>query len=75
MTAENIKTFVGAESMALVTEFSDETAPKIFGGDVSMHLLFFVSKEAENSQVTFYFLPGGSWPMGLDPFACEFSDD
>jgi len=42
-----IKSFVTAESVHLVTEFSDETAPKIFGGDIKNHLLAFVSKKAE----------------------------
>jgi len=43
--AEAIKKFVRAESLALVTEFSDEAAPKIFGGDIKSHLLLFISKK------------------------------
>lgn len=44
----DLATFVRSESVALVTEFSDETAPKIFGGEIKNHLLAFVSKKAEN---------------------------
>lgn len=42
-----IKDFAKSESMRLLTEFSDETAPKIFGGDIKNHLLAFVSKKAD----------------------------
>jgi protein disulfide-isomerase A1 len=44
----DLATFIRSESVALVTEFSDETAPKIFGGEIKNHLLAFVSKKAEN---------------------------
>lgn len=44
----DLATFIRSESVALVTEFSDETAPKIFGGEIKNHLLAFVSKTAEN---------------------------
>lgn len=47
-----IKKFVRAESIALVTEFTDEAAPKIFGGDVKNHILLFISKKAENFDKT-----------------------
>jgi len=50
--AEAIKKFVRAESIALVTEFTDEAAPKIFGGDVKNHILLFISKKAENFKDT-----------------------
>jgi len=46
--AEDIKNFVNAERIALVTEFNDESAGKIFGGDIKSHLLLFVSKAADN---------------------------
>jgi len=45
--AEEITKFVRGESLALVTEFSDEAAPKIFGGDIKSHLLMFISKKAD----------------------------
>jgi len=44
----DLANFIRSESVALVTEFSDETAPKIFGGEIKNHLLAFVSKKAEN---------------------------
>jgi len=50
--AEDITKFVRAESLALVTEFSDEAAPKIFGGDIKSHLLLFISKKAETFKDT-----------------------
>jgi protein disulfide-isomerase A1 len=45
--ADAITKFVRGESLALVTEFSDEAAPKIFGGEIKSHLLMFISKKAE----------------------------
>ncbi|XP_022093541.1 protein disulfide-isomerase 2-like [Acanthaster planci] len=47
MTAENIKTFVLNNRLPLVIEFTDESAPKIFGGDVKVHNLLFMGKEDE----------------------------
>lgn len=44
----DLATFIRSESVALVTEFSDETAPKIFGGEIKNHLLAFLSKKADN---------------------------
>jgi len=44
---EAITKFIRAESLALVTEFTDEAAPKIFGGDIKSHLLMFISKKSE----------------------------
>lgn len=51
-TADAIKAFVNAERISLVTEFTDETAGKIFGGDIKTHLLLFVKKTAENFKET-----------------------
>lgn len=49
---ESIRSFVRAESVALATEFSDEAASKIFGGEIKRHMLLFVSKSAEDFQST-----------------------
>lgn len=41
---EALVAFVKAEQLALVNEFSDKTAPKIFGGDLKQHNLLFAAK-------------------------------
>lgn len=41
--AEEISKFVKGNSMPLVIEFTQETAQKIFGGEIKTHLLFFSS--------------------------------
>merc|ERR1712176_1350455 len=43
---EALIAFVKAEQLALVNEFSDKTAPKIFGGDLKQHNLLFAAKSA-----------------------------
>merc|ERR1711981_318798 len=40
--------FVKTNSLAYVTEFSDKTAPKIFGGDIKKHILMFAAKSASD---------------------------
>ncbi|CAB4022914.1 disulfide-isomerase 2-like [Paramuricea clavata] len=46
--SEAIASFVNANKMPLVMEFTDESAPKIFGGDIKVHILLFIKKSAEN---------------------------
>lgn len=46
-TAASIKAFLAANRLPLVVEFSDETAPMIFGGEVKSHFLVFSSADAE----------------------------
>ncbi|XP_045212696.2 protein disulfide-isomerase-like, partial [Mercenaria mercenaria] len=51
LTAENLKTFISGNQMPSIIEFTQESAQKIFGGDVKTHLLLFtdnVDKESEN---------------------------
>merc|ERR1712088_1292435 len=43
-----IASFVKLEQLALVNEFSDKTAPKIFGGDLKQHNLLFAAKSASD---------------------------
>jgi protein disulfide-isomerase A1 len=44
-TAPDILSFINSERIGLVTVFSDETAPILFGGDVKSHLLAFISSD------------------------------
>lgn len=47
LTKEAVKKHVAENSLPLVIEFTQETAQKIFGGDIKNHLLLFVDKSAE----------------------------
>nr|AXY94695.1 disulfide-isomerase [Habrobracon hebetor] len=46
LTSKALTDFVAAFSLPLVVDFNQETAQKIFGGDIKSHLLLFLSKEA-----------------------------
>jgi protein disulfide-isomerase A1 len=48
--AAEIAKFAVGNSLPLVTEFSDEAAPKIFGGNVKKHLILFAKKDAADFQ-------------------------
>lgn len=48
--AKAVKEFISANRLALVTEFTQEAASKIFGGDVKNHLLLFINKKADDFQ-------------------------
>jgi len=50
MVADEITTWVGVNSLALVSEFTQESAGKLFGGDIKSHNLLFISKAADNFQ-------------------------
>ena len=39
--------FANAESLPLVIEFTNENAPRIFGGQVQVHCLIFVEKDTD----------------------------
>lgn len=53
ISTENVHQFVKANRLPLVTEFTQESASKIFGGDVKNHMLLFVSKKADEFQPHF----------------------
>lgn len=44
----DLSAFVKENSLAYVTEFSDKTAPKIFGGDIKKHILLFAAKSGSD---------------------------
>ena len=45
---EAMESFVSGHSLPLVTTFSRETAPKIFGGNIRTHLLVFADSEQDS---------------------------
>jgi len=46
-TSEDLIKWIKLESLPLVNEFNEETAPKIFGGDIMQHLLMFAAKSSD----------------------------
>ncbi|XP_060922697.1 protein disulfide-isomerase [Limanda limanda] len=50
MTKENLLAFVKANQLPLVIEFTEQTAPKIFGGEIKSHILMFLPKAASDFQ-------------------------
>ncbi|XP_048869846.1 protein disulfide-isomerase [Brienomyrus brachyistius] len=50
MNKENLLSFMKANQLPLVIEFTEQTAPKIFGGDIKSHILMFVPKAATDFQ-------------------------
>lgn len=52
VSAESVGTFVGANRLPSVVEFSDETAPMIFGGDIKSHYLLFSDATSDTHAAT-----------------------
>lgn len=50
LTKENILAFIKSNQLPLVIEFTEQTAPKIFGGEIKSHILMFVPKTASDFQ-------------------------
>jgi len=48
VTEESVTAFVAGNSLPLVVDFSQDTAQKIFSGDIKSHLLLFMSGVAED---------------------------
>ncbi|CAL1602207.1 unnamed protein product [Knipowitschia caucasica] len=51
LTKENLLAFVKANQLPLVIEFTEQTAPKIFGGEIKSHILMFLPKDSSDFQV------------------------
>lgn len=49
---EELSKFISGEALPLVNEFNEETAPKIFGGDIQQHILIFIGKSDESYEAT-----------------------
>nr|XP_033816962.1 protein disulfide-isomerase [Geotrypetes seraphini] len=49
-TKENVVNFVKSNQLPLVIEFTEQTAPKIFGGEIKTHILLFLPKSASDYQ-------------------------
>ncbi|XP_015231328.1 protein disulfide-isomerase [Cyprinodon tularosa] len=50
LTKEKLLAFVRANQLPLVIEFTEQTAPKIFGGDIKSHILMFLPKASSGFQ-------------------------
>jgi protein disulfide-isomerase A1 len=46
LTVKSVQNFISIHSLPLVVEFNQDTAQKIFSGDIKSHLLVFLSKDA-----------------------------
>ena len=49
-TVEKIKEFVAGNQLPVVIEFTQESAQKIFGGEIKSHMLYFLSKKVDDFQ-------------------------
>uniref|UniRef100_A0A8C6PI87 Protein disulfide-isomerase n=1 Tax=Nothobranchius furzeri TaxID=105023 RepID=A0A8C6PI87_NOTFU len=50
LTKKELLAFVKSNQLPLVIEFTEQTAPKIFGGDIKSHILMFLPKAASDFQ-------------------------
>ncbi|XP_042581615.1 protein disulfide-isomerase isoform X1 [Cyprinus carpio] len=50
ISKEKLLTFIKSNQLPLVIEFTEQTAPKIFGGVIKSHILMFVPKTAKDFQ-------------------------
>nr|XP_009667068.1 PREDICTED: protein disulfide-isomerase [Struthio camelus australis] len=50
LTKENLLNFIKSNQLPLVIEFTEQTAPKIFGGEIKTHILLFLPKSVSDYQ-------------------------
>uniref|UniRef100_A0A8C3SFY2 Protein disulfide-isomerase n=2 Tax=Chelydra serpentina TaxID=8475 RepID=A0A8C3SFY2_CHESE len=50
VTKENLLNFIKSNQLPLVIEFTEQTAPKIFGGEIKTHILLFLPKSVADYQ-------------------------
>ncbi|KAL7989515.1 hypothetical protein Chor_012181 [Crotalus horridus] len=50
ITKDNLLNFIKSNQLPLVIEFTEQTAPKIFGGEIKTHILLFLPKSVEEYQ-------------------------
>uniref|UniRef100_A0A8B9J4H7 protein disulfide-isomerase n=1 Tax=Astyanax mexicanus TaxID=7994 RepID=A0A8B9J4H7_ASTMX len=50
LSKEGLLSFIKANQLPLVIEFTEQTAPKIFGGEIKSHILLFVPKASKDFQ-------------------------
>uniref|UniRef100_A0AAY4AKM7 Protein disulfide-isomerase n=1 Tax=Denticeps clupeoides TaxID=299321 RepID=A0AAY4AKM7_9TELE len=50
LSKESLLSFIKANQLPLVIEFTEQTAPKIFGGEIKSHILMFVPKASSDFQ-------------------------
>ena len=53
MSKDDLLKWIKLEALPLVNEFNEETAPKIFGGDITQHLLMCSAKSADSFKVVY----------------------
>ncbi|NXX99815.1 PDIA1 isomerase, partial [Centropus bengalensis] len=49
-TKDNLLNFIKSNALPLVIEFTEQTAPKIFGGEIKTHILLFLPKSVSDYQ-------------------------
>ncbi|NXC20532.1 PDIA1 isomerase, partial [Corythaeola cristata] len=50
LTKDNLLNFIKSNALPLVIEFTEQTAPKIFGGEIKTHILLFLPKSVSDYQ-------------------------
>ncbi|RUS88417.1 hypothetical protein EGW08_003813, partial [Elysia chlorotica] len=51
ISSDNILTFIAGNRLPLVIEFTQESAQKIFGGEIKSHILMFLKKEGNEDTI------------------------